>query len=106
MQADKIAALRDGGHSVLAHKYNDLAECPACVEAKHIENIPEFYLDSAAEHARHGDAMLRLGKLEGLRMAVAAIREDREHRQALRAWDGMNRAVAVVERLIAEAEGR
>ncbi len=106
MTTDQIAALHAGGHSVLAHKYNDTTECPACAEAKHMENIPEFDLDSAAEHARHGDAMLRLGKLEGLRMALAAIQEDRENRQALRAWDGMNRAAAVVERLIAEAESR
>lgn len=34
MTAEQIASLRAGGHSVLAHRYNDLAECPACSPAE------------------------------------------------------------------------
>lgn len=30
MTPDTVAALRAGGHSVLAHKYNNIAECPVC----------------------------------------------------------------------------
>lgn len=34
MTAEQIASLRAGGHSVLAHRYNDIAECPACSPAE------------------------------------------------------------------------
>lgn len=44
MTPDKIAALRAGGHSVLAHKYNDLDSCPTCHADKREEACGEDHI--------------------------------------------------------------
>ena len=80
-------------------------------EQRALENIPEFGTEydhlkaqydrlKENEHARHGAAMFATGVVEGLRQAIYAIETERTEVQPSSKWQGMNSAIAAVEREI------
>lgn len=91
-----------------------------------LDNIPEFYEEALRmpeppaptptvgrtcdspqyplaepEYVRHGEAMFRLGVIEGLRLARAAVQHDKHEMRALRLWDGLNAAVSAIDSALA-----
>lgn len=76
-----------------------------------MDNIPEFGSEydhlkaqydrlKEKEHARHGAAMFATGVVEGLRQAIYVIETERTEVQPSSKWQGMNAAIAAVERAI------
>jgi hypothetical protein len=68
-----------------------------------MEWCPNCAAQEAAKHLSDISAALADAKREALEEAIKAIVADRNEHQQLKLWDGMNRAMAVIETMLLPA---